>query len=211
MLGDEDVVLVLSGEHAAGIELHAERGDVGAEIQHRRRELGALVTHGEFRVRHIALVAIGIAEVFAHLRDHVELVARQVVADPVAGVFGEPVFAGAWIDIAANAVAHAERNQFGIAGLRINTTDLRQRGIDIRDGQQLECITCALCIDACDGVMDKLGRERGLIAYATLSDYADNMALATNGNTTAIDPAQIRNADGKFISGIKHFDWRVIF
>ncbi|TIU73397.1 MAG: cytochrome c oxidase accessory protein CcoG, partial [Mesorhizobium sp.] len=28
-------------------------------------------------------------------------------------------------------------------------------GIDIRDGQQLECITCALCIDACDSVMDK--------------------------------------------------------
>ncbi|ESX71854.1 nitrogen fixation protein fixG [Mesorhizobium sp. LSHC416B00] len=26
-------------------------------------------------------------------------------------------------------------------------------GIDIRDGQQLECITCALCIDACDGVL----------------------------------------------------------
>src|SRR5690606_12751527 len=26
-------------------------------------------------------------------------------------------------------------------------------GIDIRDGQQLACITCALCIDACDGVM----------------------------------------------------------
>jgi polyferredoxin len=23
-------------------------------------------------------------------------------------------------------------------------------GIDIRDGQQLECITCALCIDACE-------------------------------------------------------------
>ena len=41
-------------------------------------------------------------------------------------------------------------------------------GIDIRDGQQLECITCALCIDACDGVMDKIGKERGLISYATL-------------------------------------------
>ncbi len=26
-------------------------------------------------------------------------------------------------------------------------------GIDIRDGQQLACITCALCIDACDDVM----------------------------------------------------------
>ena len=52
-------------------------------------------------------------------------------------------------------------------------------GIDIRDGQQLECITCALCIDACDGVMDKIGKERGLISYATLSDYNANMALAT--------------------------------
>lgn len=44
-------------------------------------------------------------------------------------------------------------------------------GIDIRDGQQLECITCALCIDACDGVMDKIGKPRGLISYATLEEY----------------------------------------
>ncbi len=40
-------------------------------------------------------------------------------------------------------------------------------GIDIRDGGQLECITCALCIDACDGVMEKIGRPKGLIAYST--------------------------------------------
>jgi cytochrome c oxidase accessory protein FixG len=45
-------------------------------------------------------------------------------------------------------------------------------GIDIRDGQQLECITCALCIDACDAVMTKLDRPRRLISYATLRDYA---------------------------------------
>ncbi len=56
-------------------------------------------------------------------------------------------------------------------------------GIDIRDGQQLECITCALCIDACDDVMDKLGKERGLISYATLNDYNANMALATGSGT----------------------------
>jgi hypothetical protein len=43
-------------------------------------------------------------------------------------------------------------------------------GIDIRDGQQLECITCALCIDACDDVMDKIGKPRGLIDYIALSD-----------------------------------------
>ena len=42
-------------------------------------------------------------------------------------------------------------------------------GIDIRDGQQLECIGCALCVDACNTVMDKLGLPRGLIAYSTQS------------------------------------------
>ena len=45
-------------------------------------------------------------------------------------------------------------------------------GIDIRDGQQLACITCALCIDACDDVMEKVGKPRGLIDYVTLQDEA---------------------------------------
>ena len=43
-------------------------------------------------------------------------------------------------------------------------------GIDSRDGQQLECITCALCIDACDDMMAKVGKPRGLIDYLALSD-----------------------------------------
>jgi cytochrome c oxidase accessory protein FixG len=43
-------------------------------------------------------------------------------------------------------------------------------GIDIRDGQQLECITCALCIDACNDVMGKVGLPKGLIAYDTLAN-----------------------------------------
>jgi cytochrome c oxidase accessory protein FixG len=40
-------------------------------------------------------------------------------------------------------------------------------GIDIRDGAQLECINCGLCIDACDEVMLKIDRPKGLIAYDT--------------------------------------------
>jgi len=43
-------------------------------------------------------------------------------------------------------------------------------GIDIREGQQLGCITCALCIDACDDIMRKIGKPRGLIDYCTLND-----------------------------------------
>lgn len=79
-------------------------------------------------------------------------------------------------------------------------------GIDIRDGQQLECITCALCIDACDGVMDKLGLERGLISYTTLSKYDENMTLAgavrvekggeTVWDKSGIVPENIRTAAG---------------
>lgn len=41
-------------------------------------------------------------------------------------------------------------------------------GVDIRMGQQEGCITCGLCIDACDSVMDKVARPRGLIRYASL-------------------------------------------
>jgi cytochrome c oxidase accessory protein FixG len=49
-------------------------------------------------------------------------------------------------------------------------------GIDIRDGNQLECINCALCIDACNTVMEKVGSPRGLISYTTARIYADNAA-----------------------------------
>ena len=78
-------------------------------------------------------------------------------------------------------------------------------GIDIRDGQQLECITCALCIDACDGVMDKTGKDRGLISYATLAEYQFNMALATAGGTSAIDPRRVRDADGRLSDKVATF------
>ncbi len=43
-------------------------------------------------------------------------------------------------------------------------------GIDIRDGQQLACITCGLCIDACNDVMDRIGKPRDLIGYLALTD-----------------------------------------
>ena len=42
-------------------------------------------------------------------------------------------------------------------------------GIDIRDGMQLECINCGLCADACNEVMGKLGRAKGLITWDTLA------------------------------------------
>jgi cytochrome c oxidase accessory protein FixG len=38
-------------------------------------------------------------------------------------------------------------------------------GIDIRHGLQLECIGCTACIDACDEVMTRIHKPRGLIRY----------------------------------------------
>ncbi len=83
-------------------------------------------------------------------------------------------------------------------------------GIDIRDGLQLECITCALCIDACDQVMDKVGKERGLISYTTLSTYSHNMALATENFQHGADPRRVYAPDGKLVPAVKHFRWRVL-
>lgn len=38
-------------------------------------------------------------------------------------------------------------------------------GIDIRNGIQLECVACSSCIDACNDIMVKLDRPKGLIRY----------------------------------------------
>ena len=40
-------------------------------------------------------------------------------------------------------------------------------GVDIRGGPDLGCIQCGLCIDACNAVMEKIGRPTRLIAYDT--------------------------------------------
>jgi cytochrome c oxidase accessory protein FixG len=40
-------------------------------------------------------------------------------------------------------------------------------GIDIREGLQYECISCGLCVDACNHVMEKMLLPRGLIHYDT--------------------------------------------
>jgi cytochrome c oxidase accessory protein FixG len=42
-------------------------------------------------------------------------------------------------------------------------------GIDIRNGTQMECVNCTACIDACDEVMERIGRSRGLIRFASLN------------------------------------------
>ena len=49
-------------------------------------------------------------------------------------------------------------------------------GIDIREGPQIGCITCGLCIDACDKVMAQIHRPAKLIGYTSVADT--NIAIA---------------------------------
>jgi cytochrome c oxidase accessory protein FixG len=51
-------------------------------------------------------------------------------------------------------------------------------GIDIRNGLQYECIGCAACVDSCNSVMDKIGKPRGLIRYATENALVNNLTNA---------------------------------
>jgi cytochrome c oxidase accessory protein FixG len=41
-------------------------------------------------------------------------------------------------------------------------------GIDIRNGTQLECVNCTSCIDACDSIMDRIEKPKGLIRYDSM-------------------------------------------
>ena len=47
-------------------------------------------------------------------------------------------------------------------------------GIDIRNGTQLECTHCTACIDACDNIMDRINKPKGLIRYASENTIAEN-------------------------------------
>jgi len=47
-------------------------------------------------------------------------------------------------------------------------------GIDIRNGLQYQCITCALCIDACNNIMTSVGYPTGLIRYSSENEEEGN-------------------------------------
>ncbi|MCZ2444116.1 MAG: hypothetical protein LC101_10125 [Flavobacteriales bacterium] len=50
-------------------------------------------------------------------------------------------------------------------------------GIDIRNGTQLECVNCTACMDACDAIMDSIGKPRGLIRLASENSIRDGKKL----------------------------------
>lgn len=58
-------------------------------------------------------------------------------------------------------------------------------GIDIRNGTQLECVNCTLCMDACDFMMDKVGLEQGLIRYDSEKSIKTGVDFKLSGRAKA--------------------------
>lgn len=50
-------------------------------------------------------------------------------------------------------------------------------GIDIRNGTQLECLSCTACMDACDHMMESVGLEKGLIRYDSENGIKNKVKL----------------------------------
>lgn len=58
-------------------------------------------------------------------------------------------------------------------------------GIDIRNGTQLECVNCTACMDACDEVMEKIDRPKGLIRIDSLEGIETGKRNFINARSVA--------------------------
>jgi cytochrome c oxidase accessory protein FixG len=57
--------------------------------------------------------------------------------------------------------------------------------IDIRNGTQLECVNCTACIDACDDIMERIDKPKGLIKFASENAISKNISKTINWRTKA--------------------------
>ena len=72
-------------------------------------------------------------------------------------------------------------------------------GIDIREGLQMECIHCTQCIDACDSVMERFAKPRGLIRYGSRAGLAGQVASMLRPRTV-IYPIALAITLGLFVT-----------
>jgi cytochrome c oxidase accessory protein FixG len=82
-------------------------------------------------------------------------------------------------------------------------------GIDIREGAQLDCVGCAACVDACDDVMERAKRPRGLVRYDSLEGFSGRArrlfrprvalygVLLVIGGVVATTTVHARHTDGE--------------
>lgn len=72
-------------------------------------------------------------------------------------------------------------------------------GIDIRNGTQLECVNCTACMDACDEVMTKVGRQTGLIRYDSFENIEKGKSKLFNTRVLAYTGVLVTLLAAQFI------------
>jgi polyferredoxin len=130
------------------------------------------------RLQSVLLVKDSIVVAYDHVRGEPRTKLKKTAAptaaaaetDPRPVMYSDPVFQVK--KAVSDAVSDIGTNQPRPAGDCIDCKmclAVCPTGIDIRNGTQLECTNCTACMDACDTIMDKIGRPRGLIRYDSMT------------------------------------------
>ncbi|MBP2232227.1 cytochrome c oxidase accessory protein FixG [Azospirillum agricola] len=82
-----------------------------------------------------------------------------------------------------------------------NCVQVCPAGIDIRDGLQMQCIGCGLCVDACDEIMTRIGRPTGLVTFDTQTRQSALAAGDTPPAHRLLRPRVIVYALGMLVVG----------
>ena len=64
-------------------------------------------------------------------------------------------------------------------------------GIDIREGLQMACIGCGLCIDACNAMMERHGLPKNLISYDSITNVNGRTRGDSSDKTRIVRPRTI--------------------
>lgn len=76
-------------------------------------------------------------------------------------------------------------------------------GIDIRHGLQMECIHCTQCADACDSIMESVGKPKGLVRYTSREILAGEKTHIVRPRTV-LYPVALAVVLGAFVWQLEH-------
>ena len=129
MARDERLATIFRRERRAGVELDAQRCRMRTQQGDRLDELVAGMSPAKLRIREVALVAERITEIIlAGLGDAVELVVRDLLGQPIAGVFGEVKLLQRRMPVHADDLTNSPRHDLHVAAVELDAADLRVGG-----------------------------------------------------------------------------------
>ena len=129
VFGNEDVAPILLREHPAGIKLHAQRGDMRAQLLRRCPGLRTGTPAAELRIGDVRPVTVRKPEMKSCPRSVIQLIRRAVIAQPVPPVIGEPQLFGDRMPVKPDGIADTRGVNVPFPVLQVDPQDRRITGI----------------------------------------------------------------------------------